>query len=134
MPTWVESGQKIFVWKSWFLRNGKHFSEKHYDVMLLTPFLHFLYFPFLSNHNGFVLSCLTWSVLYNVKSSSVFKFINFSLKQNYNNIVVYSVNGSYLFSRERQEKKFLKQFLIKFTVYLLIFRQTLWFLKGVLIH
>ena len=62
---------------------------------------------------------------YNVKGSSAFKFTNFALKKKYNNIVVYSVNDSYLFSRERQEKKLLKQFLIKFTVYLLIFRQTL---------
>ena len=64
------------------------------------------------------------------KGSSVFKFTNFSLKKKYNNTVVYSVNGSYLFSTGRQEKKFLKQFLIKSTIYLLIFRQNSMIFKG----
>ena len=64
------------------------------------------------------------------KGSSFFKFTNFSLKKKYNNTVVYSVNGSYLFSRGRQEKKFLKQFLIKSTIYLLIFRQNSMIFKG----
>ena len=48
----------------------------------------------------------------------------------YNNTVVYSVNSNYLFSRGKQEKKLLKQSLIKSTVYLLIFGQNSMIFKG----
>ena len=48
----------------------------------------------------------------------------------YNNTVVYSVNSNYLFSRGKQEKKLLKQSLIKSNVYLLIFGQNSMIFKG----
>ena len=64
------------------------------------------------------------------KDSNVFEFTNFSLKTKYYNIVVYSVNSNYLFSRGKQEKKLLKQSLIKSTVYLLIFGQNSMIFKG----
>ena len=64
------------------------------------------------------------------KDSNVFEFTNFSLKAKYYNIVVYSVNSNYLFSRGKQEKKLLKQSLIKSTVYLLIFGQNSMIFKG----
>ena len=43
------------------------------------------------------------------KDSNVFEFTNFPLKTKYDNTVVYSVNSNYLFLREKQEKKLLKQ-------------------------
>ena len=59
--------------KTWLFRikemifcNSKHFNQ---NIMMLCYWHYFsisLYFPFLSNHNGFSLSCLTWSVFYNV--------------------------------------------------------------------
>ena len=64
------------------------------------------------------------------KDSNVFEFTNFSLKTKYYNIVVYSVNSNYLFSRGKQEKKLLKQSLIKSNVYLLIFGQNSMIFKG----
>ena len=86
--------------------------------MLLILFLHFLYFPFLSNHNGFFLSFLLahngffaflldqYFIMF--KDSNVFKLTNFPFETKYNNTVVYSVNRNYLFSRGKQEKKLLK--------------------------
>ena len=64
------------------------------------------------------------------KDSNVFEFTNFPLKTKYDNTVVYSVNSNYLFSRGKQEKKLLKQSLIKSTVYLLIFGQNSMIFKG----
>ena len=43
------------------------------------------------------------------KDSNVFEFTNFPFKTKYDNAVVYSVNSNYLFLREKQEKKLLKQ-------------------------
>ena len=45
-----------------------------------------------------------------LKDSNVFEFTNFSFETKYNNAVVYSVGRNYLFSRGKQEKKLLKQF------------------------
>ena len=39
------------------------------------------------------------------KDSNLFKFTNFPFKTKYNNIVVYSVNSNYLFSKGKQKKK-----------------------------
>ena len=64
------------------------------------------------------------------KDSNVFELPNFKFKTKYNNTVVYSVNSNYLFSRGKQEKKLLKQSLIKSTVYLLIFGQNSMIFKG----
>ena len=44
------------------------------------------------------------------KDSNAFEFTIFPFKAKYSNTVVYSVNSNYLFSREKQEKKLLKQF------------------------
>ena len=44
------------------------------------------------------------------KDSNVFEFTNFRFKTKCINTVVYSVNSNYLFSRGKQEKKWLKEF------------------------
>ena len=38
------------------------------------------------------------------KDSNVFEFTNFSFKTKYNNTVIYSINGNYLFSRKKHGK------------------------------
>ena len=48
---WGWSKNWFFVQKSWFFYNSKQF-RLNIDAMLFMPFLHFLYFQFLSNHNG----------------------------------------------------------------------------------
>ena len=45
-----------------------------------------------------------------LKDSNGFEFTNFPFETKYNNAVVYSAGRNYLFSREKQEKKLLKQF------------------------
>ena len=39
-----------------------------------------------------------------LKNSNVFEFTNFPFKTKYNNIVVYSINRNYLFSKWKQEE------------------------------
>ena len=45
------------------------------------------------------------------EDSNFWEFTNFQFKTKYNT-AVYSVNSNYLFSREKQEKKLLKQFFL----------------------
>ena len=64
------------------------------------------------------------------KDSNVFEFTNFPFKTKPNNTVVYSVNSNYLFLRGKLEKNCWNISLIKYTVYLLIFRQNSIIFKG----
>ena len=63
------------------------------------------------------------------KHLNVFEFTNFPFKTKCNNTVIYSVNN-YLFLRGKQEKNSWNNYLIKSTLYLLIFLQNLMIFEG----
>ena len=66
--------------KCWCFCNSTHFSQNIMMGVVLILFLYFLYFPFLSIHNGFCLSRMTWSLFYNVERFKRFRIYQFSIQ------------------------------------------------------
>ena len=136
MATCVEAGQKcdFFVQKNWFFCNSKPFNQN-----IMTPCYSYYFYTFYVFHFFQIIMVSLFPAQHDqyftmFKDSNVFEFTNFPFKAKYNNTLVYHVNSNYLFSRGKQnkKKKCWDNSLIKSTVYLLIFRQNLLFLKGVL--
>ena len=123
MPTWAEIGQKFdFLSDLSIIANISIKTLWPYAIHAIFVFLLIILVSlFLARHDQYFVM---------FKDSNVFELTNFPFKTKYNKTVVYSVDSNYLFSRKKNKKNCWNNFLIKSTVYLLIFRQNSMIFEG----